>query len=73
MAVGVIAAVTALALGVIPIFAHITTISIVFAWEWVLVILWAAVVGVFGAKYLNQNPNGDNRIGRMRNAAIIDM
>lgn len=68
-----LAAVTALVLGIVPIFAHITTISIVFAWEWILIILWAAVVGVFGARYLNDNPNGDNGIGRMRNAAIIDM
>jgi H+/Cl- antiporter ClcA len=42
------------------------------AWDAIVTILWAAVLGVFGSMYINENPEMDAGIQRMKNAVYWD-
>lgn len=66
------AAITALVLIVIGFFAHYKAVAYLFAWEWILVILWAAVTGLFGSMYFGENPEMDNGVKSMKTAAAFD-
>ena len=48
-----------------------------FSFIWVLnvlfFILWTAVFGLFGAMYINENPEGNVDIIRMKNAVWVDL
>jgi len=67
------AAITALIFMVISIFVQYRACAILFPWEWILFILWAALVGIFGKMYLHENPEMDSGVKAMRTAAIFDM
>lgn len=67
------AAITALVFGIISIFSQYRTIAMLFAWEWILVILWAAVTGIFGKMYLGgENDEMDHGVESMITAAAFD-
>ncbi|TLD07908.1 hypothetical protein PgNI_10477 [Pyricularia grisea] len=42
-------------------------------WNLILFILWIAVFGVFGSMYINEDPEGDQGIQRMKNAVWVDL
>lgn len=42
-------------------------------WDFILFALWIAVFGVFGKMYINEDPEGDGGIQRMKNAVWIDL
>lgn len=44
-----------------------------FAWDTILFILWLALFGVFGKMYINENPEGDAGITRMKHAVWVDL
>lgn len=44
-----------------------------FAWDLILLILWAAVAGVFGSMYLHENPEMDTGVQRMKVAVGFDL
>ncbi|EON65715.1 hypothetical protein W97_04954 [Coniosporium apollinis CBS 100218] len=46
---------------------------IFFIWDVILFILWTAVFGVFGQLYINEKPEGNGGIQRMKNAVWIDL
>lgn len=66
------AAVTALILIIVGLFSEYRTICILFPWEWILVILWAAVTGLFGNMYFGENPEMDSGVQAMKTAAAFD-
>lgn len=72
-AIGVISAITALVYGVLPIIVRTFTSAILFAWDFILFILWVAVFGLFGSLYIKVDPKGDGGISRMKNAVWIDL
>ena len=39
----------------------------------VLFILWIALFGIFAKMYLNENPEGDSGIERMKHAVYVDL
>lgn len=68
------AAITALVFGIISIFSQYRTIALLFGWECILVILWAAVSGLFGSMYLNgEKTEMDHGVKSMKTAAAFDM
>jgi len=67
------AAITALIFMVISIFVQYRACAILFPWEWILFIFWAALVGIFGKMYLHENPEMDSGVKAMRTAAVFDM
>ena len=71
VAVGAMAAITALVYMPLTIFAG--TIMWLFAWDLLLFILWIAVFGLFASLYLHENPEGDGGVQRMKNAMWIDL
>jgi len=71
--VGSMSAITALVFGIISIFSQYRTIAMLFAWEWILVILWAAVSGLFGNMYFNEKTEMDHGIKSMKTAAAFDI
>ena len=71
--VGSMSAITALVFGIISIFAQYRAIAMLFAWEWILVILWAAVSGLFGSMYFDEKTEMDHGIKSMKTAAAFDM
>lgn len=48
-------------------------IAILFAWEWILMILWIAVAGIFGTMYQNENVEMDGGIKGMKIAVGFDV
>lgn len=46
---------------------------VIAGWNAIIFVLWVAVFGVFGDMYINENPEGDGAIERMRNAVWIDL
>ena len=47
--------------------------SILATWDGILTILWAAVAGIFGMMYMNENPEMDEKIKQMKVAAGFDV
>lgn len=43
------------------------------AWNFVLFVLWTAVFGIFAKMYINEDPEGDGGIRRMKNAVWVDL
>lgn len=70
--VGSMAAVTALIFALISLIWEYRVVAMLFAWEWILVILWAAVTGLFGSMYFNENPEMDAGVKSMKTAADFD-
>lgn len=71
--VGSMSAITALFLGIISIFVQYQTIIIFIACEWILVILWAAVSGLFGNMYFGEKAEMDHGVESMKTAASFDI
>ncbi|KAK5091980.1 hypothetical protein LTR70_006135 [Exophiala xenobiotica] len=67
--VGCMAAVTALIFAVISIFSQYRTIAMLFAWEWILVILWAAMTGLFESMYDKEKVEMQPGVRAMKTAA----
>lgn len=71
--VGSFSAVTALILTLLSCAAPYRIVSFLFVWEWILVILWAAVTGIFGSMYFNENSEMDKGVDAMIKAAGFDL
>ncbi|KAJ2897903.1 hypothetical protein MKZ38_004318 [Zalerion maritima] len=67
--VAALSAVTAL-LYFIP---FVLRLAFTFIWNFILFILWIALFGVFGKMYINEDPEGDDDIQRMKNAVWVDL
>ncbi|KAL2443834.1 hypothetical protein ABEF95_013535 [Exophiala dermatitidis] len=71
--VGSLAAFTAIVYGVVSVFLHYRSLTLYFLWEWVLVILWAALSGIFGTMYMGEKVEMDQGIHRMKVAVGFDL
>lgn len=71
--VGSMAAVSALVFGLMGIFMQYRTVALLFAWDWIMMILWAALSGVFGSMYLNEKVEMEYGIHRMKVAVGFDL
>ena len=67
--VGALSALTALLYSV----PFILRFAAVPAWSFVLFILWTALFGLFGSMYINEDPEGNGDIKRMKNAVWVDL
>jgi hypothetical protein len=67
--VGSISAVTAI-LYLIPFFLRFAAVPI---WSFILFVLWIALFGLFGSMYINEDPEGNGDIQRMKNAVWVDL
>lgn len=67
--VGALSALTALLYSV----PFILRFAVVPAWSFVLFILWTALFGLFGNMYINEDPEGNGDIKRMKNAVWVDL
>ncbi|KAK1830229.1 hypothetical protein QBC39DRAFT_115610 [Podospora conica] len=45
--------------------------ALVWVWNLILFILWIALFGIFGKMYINENPEGNGDIQRMKNAVWV--
>lgn len=66
------AAITALIFAIISIFSQYRTIAMLFAWEWILVILWAALTGLFQSMYRKEKVEMQPGVEAMQTAANFD-
>jgi len=48
-------------------------IPFIFVWDFLLCFMWIVLFGIFGKLYINENPEGDAGIQRMKNAVWIDL
>lgn len=67
------AAITALIYAICSIFLQYRTTTIVCPWDFVMVVLWAAVAGIFGNMYIGENPEMVPGVKRQRSAVAFDM
>jgi len=58
---------------VLPIIISSFTTAILFGWDVILFILWAAVFGLFGSMYIKEKAEKDGGIQRMKNAVWVDL
>ena len=70
--VGSMSAITALLLGLAGILFQYRTVAVCFVWEWILVVLWAAMTGIFMGMYRKENAEGDHNITEMKTASAFD-
>lgn len=68
VAVGVLSAITAL-LWMIPLFMR--RFHWMFVWDAILFFMWIVLFGIFGKMYINENPEGNSGIQRMKNAVWV--
>ena len=73
VAVGSMAAITALIYAICSIFMSYRTTTLVCPWDFIMVVLWAAVTGIFGQMYFNENPEMVPGVKRQKTAAAFDM
>jgi len=71
--IGSLAAVSALLFSLASVFLQYRIVALLFAWDLVLVVLWAALSGIFGTMYLNQKVELDDAMYRMKVAAGFDL
>ncbi|KIW76224.1 hypothetical protein Z517_10970 [Fonsecaea pedrosoi CBS 271.37] len=71
--VGSLAAVTSLIFSLASIFFHYRTVALLFAWDWVLTILFATLSGIFGSMYIGEKVEYENGIQRMKTAVGFDL
>jgi len=50
-----------------------SVIAVLFVWDWLLVILWAALSGIFGRMYLHERVEMESGIHRMKVAVGFDL
>jgi len=70
---GTMSAVTAVVYGFLSVFMQYHTVALLFAWDWVLVILWAALSGIFGSMYIGEKVEMEAGIHRMKVAVGFDL
>ena len=68
-----LSAATGIVVGALVAWAGFASVSIIFPWDGVLVVLWAAVVGIFGSMYVGENPEMDAGVERMKDAVWVDL
>ena len=73
LVVASMALVTAFIYFVCGFFFEFRAFAILAIWDGILTILWAAVAGIFGTMYMNENPEMDNKIKQMKVAAGFDI
>lgn len=71
--VGSLAAVTALLFSLTSIFLQYRAVALLFLWDWVLTILFAALSGIFGVMYLDEKVEMDGGVKRMKTAVAFDI
>lgn len=71
--VGSLAAVTAVAYGLVSVFLQYQTVARLFIWDWILVILWTALSGIFGSMYIGEKTEMEWGIHRMKVAVGFDL
>jgi H+/Cl- antiporter ClcA len=71
--VGSMAAISALLYALTGIFLQYRNVALLFAWDWIMVILWAALSGVFGSMYINEKVEMQSGIHRMKVAVGFDL
>ncbi|KIX09461.1 uncharacterized protein Z518_00541 [Rhinocladiella mackenziei CBS 650.93] len=71
--VGSIAAISAVLYSLASIFLPYRTVALLFAWDWMVAILFAAQSGIFGTMYLNEKTEMEGGIYRMKVAAGFDL
>ncbi|KAK6365105.1 hypothetical protein LTS17_011583 [Exophiala oligosperma] len=71
--VGSLSAVTAVAYGLVGVFLQYRTVAFLFAWDWILVILWTALSGIFGSMYIGEKTEMEWGIHRMKVAVGFDL
>ncbi|KEF60654.1 uncharacterized protein A1O9_02215 [Exophiala aquamarina CBS 119918] len=71
--VGSVAAASAITFMCAAGFLHFGTVAVCFAWDWVLVILFAALTGIFGSMYMPERVEMDEDIQYMKIAVIFDL
>lgn len=47
-------------------------VALLFLWDFILTVLWVAVVGIFAPMYIHENPEMDAGVQRMKNALPVD-
>lgn len=70
---GCLAAATAIAYALISVFWHYRTLRFLFVWEGAIVVLWAALAGIFGSMYMNEKIEMDEGVHRMKVAVGFDL
>lgn len=45
--------------------------ALVWVWDVIVFILWIVAFGIFGAMYINEDPEGDGGVQRMKNAVWV--
>jgi len=71
--VGSCAAATAVCFSIASMVLQYSTVAVLFLWEWVLVILFAALSGIFGSMYINEQVEMESGIRRMKIAVGFDL
>ncbi|KIW27588.1 uncharacterized protein PV07_07317 [Cladophialophora immunda] len=71
--VGSLAAVTALVFSLASVFFQYRTVALLFAWDWVLTILFATLSGIFGSMYIGERVEYESGIHRMKVAVGFDL
>lgn len=71
--VGSLSAITALVYIIVLFLASNLSIALLFAWDFIIFVLWAAVFGIFGKMYIGTKVEMEPGIQRMKNAVWIDL
>lgn len=71
--VGSLSAVTALVYIIVLLLSSNLSVALLFAWDLILFILWAAVFGIFGKLYIGTKVEMEPGIQRMKNAVWVDL
>jgi hypothetical protein len=71
--VGTLASVTAITYGLVSAFVSYHRVALLFAWDFVLVILFAALSGIFGSMFMHEAVEMEWGIHRMRVAVGFDL
>ncbi|OAP61413.1 hypothetical protein AYL99_03616 [Fonsecaea erecta] len=71
--VGSLAAVTSVVFSLASIFLQYRTVALLFAWDWVLTILFATLSGIFGSMYIGERVEYESGIHRMKVAVVFDL
>lgn len=71
--VGSVAAVSSLLFMLVAGLLHFDVVALFFAWDAVMVILWAALAGIFGSMYFGERTEMDDDIAKMKIAAGFDL
>jgi hypothetical protein len=71
--VGSLAALTALIFSLADIFLAYRTVALLFAWDWIITIMFAVLSGIFGSMYIGEKVEMESGIQRMKTAVGFDL